>query len=289
MINHKTIITVITLILSIFGTLAEEYNPNLLKATQAISEGNYAEAIKYFKAGAIEGDKYCCGRLAGMYLNGIGVEANISEGRRWAMRGYKLGNSFSAAIMGQTYLFEYGMDNFKALEMALPYFEFAYNADDREFDNAQLYANTGLMVAVTKFQNGNREESLAWIERVIKDFPTWTPALGKAAYCYWGIENYTKAVRYATMADKENDPDGTFVLGWCMAYGEGIEKNEEAGFKKIRKAANIGVNDYAMVALGECYYNGIGTPVNKPLAKEWFQKAADAGDEEAKKRLNELF
>lgn len=287
--NYTFIIAFITLFFGIPATHAEEYNQNLINATHAISEGNYAEALKFFKAGAIEGDKYCCGSLACMYANGIGGEVKISEARRWAMRGYKLGNSFSAAMMGLTYLLEYGMDNPDALEMALPYYEFAYNAEDREFDNAQLYTNMGFMVAMTYIQNGNRKEGMAWIERVINDFPTYSPALGKAAYCYWGIENYTNAVKYATMADKENDPDGTFVLGWCMAYGEGIEKNEEAGFKKIRKAANIGVTDYAMVALGECYYNGIGTPVNKSLAKEWFQKAADAGDEEAKEKLNELF
>ncbi len=32
------------------------------------------------------------------------------------------------------------------------------------------------------------------------------------------------------------------------------------------------LTDYAVFALGECYYNGIGTAVNKQLAKEWFQK-----------------
>ena len=80
----------------------------------------------------------------------------------------------------------------------------------------------------------------------------------------------------------------TFKALLCLA-GEGIDLNAEDGFKKIRKAANVGTPDYAVFALGECYYNGIGTAVNKQLAKEWFQKAADAGIEEAQEKLDILF
>ena len=59
------------------GAFAEEYNQNLVKGFQATNEGNYVDAIKFFKAGALEGDKYCCGRLAGMYENGLGTEGNF--------------------------------------------------------------------------------------------------------------------------------------------------------------------------------------------------------------------
>ncbi len=285
----KIIIALITSTLCTVGALAEEYNQNLVKGFQATGEGNYAEAIKFFKAGALEGDKYCCGRLAGMYENGLGTDVNLEEARKWAMKGYNLGNSYSAAMVAYSYVLEYGMDNLDALKIALPYFEFAYNAEDREFENVDLYANTGLIIATTKMQTGDWEGGLKWLDKTIQDFPTFSPILGQAAYCYWSIEDYAKAAKYATMADKEDNPQGSFVLGWCMAHGEGVIQNEEAGFKKIRKAANIGIPDYAMYALGECYYNGIGTPVNKTLAKEWFTKAANAGIEEAQEKLKILF
>ncbi len=286
----RNIITLIALLFgSVLGVYAEDYNENLVKGLQAVGEGNYAEALRYYKQGALEGDKYCCGRLGAQYIYGVGTDVNLQEARKWAMKGYQLGNSFAAAMVGYTYLYEYGMDNLEALKLAMPYLEFAYHAEDREFDNADLYANTGLLIASTKMQIGDMQEGLNWLDKVVEDFPTFSPVLGQAAMCYWSMENYTKAARYATMADKENNLQGTFVLGWCMAHGEGIALNAEAGFKKIRKAANIGTPDYAMFALGECYYNGIGTPVDKQLAKEWFQKAADAGIEEAQEKLNILF
>lgn len=286
----RKIITLIILLLGFtFEVSAEDFNENLIKGLQAGNEGNFTESLRYYKQGAVEGDKYCCGRLAAQYVYGVGTDTNLPEARKWAMKGYQLGNSYAAAMVGLTYLCEYGMDNPEALKLALPYLEFAYNAEDREFDNADFYANIGLIIAATKIQFEEMEDGLKWMDKVVEDFPTFSPILGQAAMLYWSTENYSKAARYATMADKENSLQGTFVLGWCMAYGEGIALNAEAGFKKIRKAANIGTPDYAMFALGECYYNGIGTTVNKQLAKEWFQKAADAGIEEAQEKLDTLF
>ncbi len=287
--KFKVLFMMLVIFNGIMEIRAEDYNQNLIKGMDAGSKGDFKEAFNYYKQGALEGDKYCCGRLATLYLNGIGIDANISEGRKWAIKGYELGNSFSAAMLGYSYIFEYGMDNVEALKKATPYFEYAYNAEDREFDNADLYANIGLFIASNKMMLGNTTEGLAWIDRAIEDFPTFLPLLGQAAMIYWSMENYTKAVKYATLADKDDNIQGSFVLGWCMAHGKGIEMNAEAGFKKIRKSANIGTPDYALFALGECYYNGIGTPVNKQLAKEWFQKAADAGIEEASEKLNILF
>lgn len=289
----KSIRKIITLSMLLFswtlGVIAEDFNENLIKGLQASSEGNFTESLRYYKQGAVEGDKYCCGRLAAQYLYGIGTDTNLPEARKWAMKGYQLGNSYAAAMVGYSYLYEYGRDNLEALKLALPYLEFAYNAEDREFDDVALYADVGWTIATIKLMNGEMQDGLKWLDKIIEDFPTYTPILGQAAYGFWSVGNYSKAVRYATMADKENNLQGTFVLGWCMAHGEGIALNAEAGFKKIRKTANIGIPDYAMFALGECYYNGIGTTVNKQLAKEWFQKAADAGVEEAQEKLDTLF
>lgn len=74
-----------------------------------------------------------------------------------------------------------------------------------------------------------------------------------------------------------------------MAYGKGILKNELGGFKKIRKAALTGAIDGAAYTLAECYYNGVGTEIDKQKAKEWYQKAAEAGDKNAREQLELLF
>lgn len=268
---------------------AQEYSNYFTEGMNAAAEGRYSEALSLYEKGAISGDKYCCGRVAACYLYGLGCNTDIFLARKWAQKGYELGNSFSAVTLGYTYLYEYGIDSEIGTIKATPYLIYAYNADDSEKDNAELYANIGATIVVAKIYNGEEDEAKKWMERVVTDYPTYTPTLGSLSYLCWGFGDYEKAVKYATEADKDNNLQASFVLGWCMLHGKGIIQNEEAGFKKIQKVALIGSVDYAMFALGECYYNGKGTSVDKEQAKEWFQKAADAGNEEAQEKLNLLF
>lgn len=267
---------------------AQEYSNYFTEGMNAAVEGRYSDALSLYEKGAMNGDKYCCGRMAGCFLYGIGCDVNIPLARKWAQKGYELGNSFSAAILGYTYISEYGMDSKIGITKAAPYFIYAYNAEDCEKDN-EAYASIGLLIVTEKLYKGEEDEAKIWIERVATDYPTHTPTMGTFSYFYWGFGDYEKAVKYATEADKDNNLQASFVLGWCMVHGKGIIQNEEAGFKKIRKVALVGSLDYAMFALGECYYNGKGTSVDKEQAKEWFQKAADAGNEEAQEKLNLLF
>lgn len=264
---------------------SQDFNPNLIKGLQAVENGNYADGLKYFKQGALEGDKYSCGRLAALYFYGLGTDTNYDEAKKWAQKGYELGNSYAAAIAGFCKLYEKGMETPEGRKVAQPYLIYAYQADDAEFDNEELYANVGLMIAYAELDKGNEKEALKWIERTINDFPTYAPTLGLGAMLYWGLNDYEKAVKYAFIADKENNLYGTLVLGLCLAHGTGIAKDEVAGFNKIKKVATIGTPEIAMYYLGNCYYYGIGTPVNKTLAKEWYQKAANAGVPEAQEML----
>ncbi len=268
---------------------AQEYSNYFTEGMNAAAEGRYSDALSLYEKGAVGGDKYCCGRAAAVYLYGLGGDTDIALARKWAQKGYELGNSFSAAVLGYTYIFEYGMDSETGITKAAPYFIYAYNADDCEKDYAEIYANIGGLIAVAAFYKNEEDEAKTWIERVVADYPTYTPVLGLISYLYWGYEDYEKAVKYATEADKDNNIQASFVLGWCMVQGKGMIQNEEAGFKKIRKAALVGSLDDAMLALGECYYNGKGTSVDKDQAKEWFLKAANAGNEKAQEKLNLLF
>lgn len=268
---------------------AQEYSNYFTEGMNAVAEGRYSDALSLYEKGAVGGDKYCCGRAAVYYLQGLGCDTDISLARKWAQKGYELGNSFSAAMLGLTYMYEYGMDSEIGITKAAPYFIYAYNAEDREKDNSEMYVGIGTLIVTAKLYKKEEDEAKKWMERVVADYPSNSQALGAFSSFYWGFGDYEKAVKYATEADKDNNIQASFVLGWCMVHGKGMIQNEEAGFKKIRKAALVGSLDYAMFALGECYYNGKGTSVDKDQAKEWFQKAADAGNEEAQEKLNLLF
>lgn len=69
---------------SIFGQYADRY---FEEGERAYEEERYSDALKAFKMGADLGDKYCCGKLAGMYLFGIGVPVDYVAARKWGQKG----------------------------------------------------------------------------------------------------------------------------------------------------------------------------------------------------------
>lgn len=265
------------------------YNLAVLAQTNYLQEGltaneehRYEEALVAFRKGAEANDKYCCGRLAAMYLYGLGVEQNLSEAKRWGLKGYQLGNSYSAGILGWAYCME------NKTEQALPYLVFSYDAEDAEKENAQLYANMALTIICTMLEKNRITEARAWMVKSLKEYSEYGPLLGQLSYLELTLDNYKDALSYAQKADKLNNLVGTLTLGKCLAYGYGIEKNEIEGFNKVKKAALLDITN-AYFDLAELYYNGIGTPINKTEAKKWYEKAAATGDSAAKEKLQLLF
>ena len=65
-------------------------------------------------------------------------------------------------------------------------------------------------------------------------------------------------------------------LGTCYYAGRGITKNYAKAVEWYQKAANQG-NDAAQCLLGMCYQHGNGVTQNYAKAIEWYQKAARQG------------
>lgn len=75
--------------------------------------------------------------------------------------------------------------------------------------------------------------------------------------------------------------DGIVALGASILSGEVKRRQWNEGQKLLETAAAKGSAD-AMSALGFAYHLGRGLPENKALGLDWLQKAADAGQREAK-------
>lgn len=71
-------------------------------------------------------------------------------------------------------------------------------------------------------------------------------------------------------------------LGYCYYKGIGVERNYKKAFGFLLEGAELGDGD-AMRLLAACYRYGRGTQINKSKDKEWTTKAAQSGDERAKK------
>ena len=67
---------------------------------------------------------------------------------------------------------------------------------------------------------------------------------------------------------------------WCL----GRLNHQQEAYEEIRIAAELG-DPWAQTELGEVLYHGGVVPANRAEAAEWFRKAADQGDETARKRV----
>ena len=80
-------------------------------------------------------------------------------------------------------------------------------------------------------------------------------------------------------------PDYTKAMEW---YKKVVEQENEI-IPDEKKTANVASNvAIAQCQLGLMYYEGKGVPKDIEKSREWFKKAADGGDEQAKKNLRIL-
>lgn len=84
-------------------------------------------------------------------------------------------------------------------------------------------------------------------------------------------------IKQLTEAANKGDAEAQFYLGFCFAYGDGVEQDYKQAIYWYTKAAE---QDFipAQIELGICYYYGYGVALNPKQGVYWFQKAAGQGD-----------
>ena len=88
-----------------------------------------------------------------------------------------------------------------------------------------------------------------------------------------------KAVNWYRKAAEQGDADAQLNLGAMYAIGRGVKQDGVEAVKWYRQAAEQGYAN-AQAILGFSYLLGqSGVQVNKSLAKEWFGKACDNGEQ----------
>jgi TPR repeat protein len=72
------------------------------------------------------------------------------------------------------------------------------------------------------------------------------------------------------------------------ATGQGVPKDFGKAMEWFEKAADQG-NDSGQDSIGDMYYRGEGVPQDYGQAMEWYQKAADQGNDSAQDSLGEMY
>ena len=104
------------------------------------------------------------------------------------------------------------------------------------------------------------------------------------------ISAYSDTVKQTRilLSNNKDDIEAMAVLGICLFYGRGVEKNKDMGFSYLKQAAERG-NSNAQACIGSCYYIGRGVKMSKKEAIKWFEMSAKQGNFLGQRRLGNYY
>ena len=100
-------------------------------------------------------------------------------------------------------------------------------------------------------------------------------------------KNKTTAYTYFMKAAEQEDSDGELGVYYAKLFGEGTEKDLSGALTYAERAANHG-ETWLYTDIGNMYYEGIGTDINKKKAFEWYTKKDGEYDNPTKLRVAEI-
>ncbi|MCD7767157.1 MAG: hypothetical protein LUH53_11715 [Lachnospiraceae bacterium] len=162
---------------------------------------------------------------------------------------------------------------------------------------AQMQYNPAEYEAGRAYQNGwgcdiNKEKAFKYYVSAEKHGNY--DAINQVAWCLtnnFGTGNdYARAFALYQKGEQKGIAVCVSNLGWCYRFGNGVQQDYKTAIEKFKSAIELNEKGaYSYRCLADLYYNGQGVPVNREEAKKLYQKAADLGDEDAKKSLREKF
>lgn len=282
-----------------------------------IDEQDYAEAVKWYRKAAEQGNVDAMNSLGVCYYEGYGVAQDYAEAVKWFRRAEREGNTSALYHLGKCYALGTGVtqdypkgmyyyrkaaeQGIAAAQAFLDIFdprgngitpaeavEWYRKAADQ--GNATAQYNLGQY-----YEDGNGvaqdyTEAVKWYRKAAEYGNSDAQlALG---LCYEegkGVtQNYTEAVKWYRKAAEQGDAVAQNNLGVCYYYGNGVAQDYAEAVKWYRKAAEQG-NANAQCELGLCYFWGEGVTRDYAKAVKWFRKAAEQGDSDAQGNLGECY
>lgn len=114
-------------------------------------------------------------------------------------------------------------------------------------------------------------QSTAWADTLEQQFQQGSEATTRG--------DYQTTFKFLLPLAEQGNAEAQLMLGVMYARGIGVKQDDFEAVKWFRKAAEQG-HANAQAILGFSYLLGqSGVQVNKSLAKEWFGKACDNGDQ----------
>lgn len=105
---------------------------------------------------------------------------------------------------------------------------------------------------------------------------------------YYDQEEYDKALECYETAANHGVADAMYSLGFCYAYGKGVQQDYNAALYWFHEAVDNG-STKAMYQLGRMYEEGMGVDLDYVQATEYYRKAAHLGHIDAQLMLGNCY
>lgn len=209
------------------------------KGLEYYKQGNYAEAVKWYRRAAEQGNSTAQNNLGECYKNGQGVRKDDVEAVKWYRKAAEQGNADAQFNLGLCYYyFRQGVkhDNTEAVK----WFRKAAKQGHAEAQNRLgecYYFGQGV-----EHDYANAEK---WYRKAAEQGHAGAQySLGYQYYNGRGVaRNRAEAVKWFRKAAEQGHADAQYSLGNCYYNGRGVAKDETEAVKWYRKAADQGKSD----------------------------------------------
>lgn len=244
---------------------------------------DYAEAVRWYRKSADQGDKAAQFNLGVMYEMGRGVAQDYAEAVRLFRKLADQGDDDGQCALGVMY--EYGKGVPQDASEAVRLYR---KAADQGLARAQC--NLGTMYDEGKGVAMDDAEAVRWYRKAAEQgYARGQRLLGLMYEAGEGVaQDYAEAVRWYRKAAEQGDANGQCFLGTMYDGGRGVAVDDAEAVRWYRKAANQG-HARAQYLLGTMYDEGEGVALDDAEAVRWYRKAAEQGHSSSQFNLGIMY
>ena len=230
-----------------------------------------AEAVKWYRRAAEQGEAIAQNNLGGMYENGCGVEQSNVEAVKWYRKSAEQGFFRAQYNLGEMYYYGRGMEQ-SDVEAAKWY----HKSAEQGYINAQN--DLGWMYANGRGVEQSNTEAVKWYRKAAEQGNANAQNdLGRMYVNGCGVEqSNVEAVKWYRKSAEQGNLHAQFNLGLMYPNGHGVEQSDVEAVRWFRKSAEQG-HAGAQFNLGWMYQKGRGVEQSDMEAAKWFRKSAEQG------------
>ncbi len=238
-------------------------------------EKSDAEAVKWYRKSAEQGDEKAQFNLGSMYQYGRGVEKSDGEAVKWYRKSAEQGNDYGQQGLGSMY--QYGRGVEKSYTEAVKWYR-----KSAEQGNAYGQFRLGCMYETGHGVEKSDGEAVKWFRKAAEQGNVYGQfRLGCMYEAGHGVEKSDgEAVKWFRKAAEQGNAYAWCNLGFMYENGRGVEKSAVEAVKWYRRAAEQGNAD-GQCSLGSMYADGCGVEKSDVEAVKWYCKSAEQGNARA--------